>query len=179
MNQKALEYLKSLQESHSKAVNLSYNDLDLQEYLCPDSNMTNKEKAFAFAARSHMLDLKGNFKYGKDNINCSLGCNQMEDQPHLLSCPVINSQQETNDYSDLFGTNPEKTELITKKLMIKFNEFKTTVHRQSQPNAASTDNIDDNNVNIDVIHVVELDFFESSSHLRSVKRLITRRPSST
>ena len=97
------------------------------------------------------------FLYGKDNINCSLGCNQMEDQPHLLSCPVINSQQETNDYSDLFGTNPEKTELITNKLMIKFNEFKTTVHRQSQPNAASTDNIDDNNVNIDVIHVVELD----------------------
>ena len=112
--------------------------------------MTNKEKAFAFAARSHMLDLRGNFKYGKANINCSLGCDQMEDQPHILSCPAINAQTETNDYNDIYGNDPIKVQAITKKLMKRFSEFKATVHRQTQPSAAATSN--DNDI-IDIISV--------------------------
>ena len=153
VKQTALDYLKSQQAKHSKALNLSYNDLDIQAYLCPDSNLTNKEKAFAFAARSHMLDLRGNFKYGKVDTNCSLGCDQLEDQPHLLSCPAINAQIATNDYSDIFGNNPLKVETITRKLFSKYSEFKATVHRQNQPSAAATNDDNDNFVDIDVIDV--------------------------
>ena len=101
-------------------------------------------------ARSQMLDLRGNFKYGKKNINCSLGCDQTEDQPHILICPAINAPIETNDYSDFYGNDPIKVEAITKKLMKRFLEFKATVHRRTQPSAAATSNDNDN---IDIINV--------------------------
>ena len=90
-------------------------------------------------------------KYSKSNINCSLGCDQIEDQPHILRCPAINAQIETDDYNDIFGNDPKQVEAITKKLKKRFSEFKATVHRQTQPSAAATSSND--NVNIDVINV--------------------------
>ena len=146
---KALEFLKSIQSTHSKSSKLSYTEIALQEYLKPENNMTNKEKAFAFAARSHMIDVKRNFKNGKDNVTCSLGCNEPEDQHHLLTCQKINSQTSDIKYSDIYGNNPGKIEDITRKLFENFKQFKTTVHRQSQPSAATADsNIDTYNVNV-------------------------------
>ena len=146
---KALEFLKNIQSTHSKSSNLSYTEITLQEYLKPENSMTNKEKAFAFAARSHMIDVKRNFKSGKENLNCSLGCHQPEDQSHLLVCPKINSQAEEIIYCDIYGNDPRKVEDITRKLVDKFSKFKTTVHRTSQPSAATADsNIDTNNVNV-------------------------------
>ena len=118
--------------------------------------MTNKEKAFAFAARSHMIDVKRNFKNGKDNVTCSLGCNEPEDQHHLLTCQTFNSQTSDIKYSDIYGNNPSKVEDITRKLFENFKLFKTMLHRQSQSSAATADsNVDTNNVN--VTNVVELD----------------------
>ena len=40
--------------------------------------MTNKEKAFAFTARSHMLNVKCNFKFGKADLKCRFGCARMK-----------------------------------------------------------------------------------------------------
>ena len=155
---KALDYLKNKQSSHTKSKNMSYNELNLQEYLRPETNLTNKEKAFAFASRAHMLDLKNNFKIGKNDLNCSLGCNQLEEQPHLLSCPVINSESDQGNYSDIFGTDPKKIEAITKTLIDKFTKFKTTVHRSPEASAATANSdINDNNVNANVANAIELD----------------------
>ena len=118
-----MDYLKIKQSSHTKSKNMSYNELNLQDYLRPETNLTNKEKAFAFASRAHMLDLKNNFKMGKSDFNCSLGCNQLEDQPHLLSCPIINSESDQENYSDIFGTDPKKIEAITKTLIRQVNKI--------------------------------------------------------
>ena len=59
----------------------------MQEYLLPSNGMTNKEKSFAFAARSQMLDVKCNFKLGKPDLKCSLGFDSSDDQEHILLCP--------------------------------------------------------------------------------------------
>ena len=83
----AFKYLINLQKTHSKAKMMKYSELNLQQYLDSDFNpMTNKEKIFAFAARSHMLDLKCNFKLGKVDLKCSLGCDQDESQHQSDSC---------------------------------------------------------------------------------------------
>ena len=58
LNLQQFKYLKSLQKTHTKAKMMQYSELNLQQYLDSDCNpMTNKEKLFAFTARSHMLDL--------------------------------------------------------------------------------------------------------------------------
>ena len=82
----------------------------------------------------------------------------MEDQPHLLSCPIINSESDRGNYGDIFGTDPKKIETITKTLIDKFTKFKTTVHRSPEASAATADSdINDNNVNANVANAIELD----------------------
>ena len=77
--------------------------------------MTNKEKSFAFSARAQMLDVKGNFKAGKSNLRCSLGCNSIEDQEHLLHCPALSDDNltATPNYQDIFSKNHIKVKKVT------------------------------------------------------------------
>ena len=37
----ALDYLKNKQSSHTKSKNMSFNELNLQDYLRPEANLTN------------------------------------------------------------------------------------------------------------------------------------------
>ena len=64
--------MKTLQKTHSKSKKLQYKEIKVNEYLSASNEMTNKEKAFAFSARSQMLVVKNNFKAGKSELNCSL-----------------------------------------------------------------------------------------------------------
>ena len=65
VNEKAFEYLKNLQQTHSKAKPIQYEKFSLQNYLRADNKLTTKEKSFTFAARTRMLELRANFKRGK------------------------------------------------------------------------------------------------------------------
>ena len=69
---KAFDYLKNLQQTHSKARPLQYEKLMLQDYLKSENQMTIKEKAFTFALRTRMIDLKSNFKVGQKDLKCRL-----------------------------------------------------------------------------------------------------------
>ena len=62
--------------------------------------------------RSRNIDVKANFKkkFTFDNVEkleCSLGCSEIEDQEHLLSCkPLLNELRGTGthvSYKDLFS----------------------------------------------------------------------------
>ena len=145
----AFKYLISLQKTHSKATMMQYGELNLQQYLDSDCNpMTNKEKIFAFTARSHMLNVKCNFKLGKEDLKCSLGCDQDETQNHVFVCPALGSEdsEETANYEDIYGNDKEKVKLVSKVLMTRFQQFqkeKTTVHRTPKP-CAATANINAN-----------------------------------
>ena len=107
--------------------------------------MTNKEKIFAFTARSHMLDLKGNFKLGKVDLRCSLGCDQDETQQHLFVCPALDDDDSeiSGKYEDIYCNDREKVRDVTRALMSRFEQFlnkKTTVHRTPNPCAAIVKN---------------------------------------
>ena len=151
----AFRMLTKIQQSHSKSRSLGYNELAMQKYLCSDNNfMTNKEKIFAFTARAHMLNLKGNFKEGKKDINCSLGCDNVEDQKHLYYCPaIIEVGEEAIRYEEIYGNDLDKLKRVTQRLMKRFQELTTSVNRQFMPCSATAEtNIDDNNlVNVSVV----------------------------
>ena len=155
-----IKMLISLQQTHSKAERIKYSELELQKYLGSGNNfMTNKEKVFAFTARSHMLNVKCNFKYGKDNLKCRLGCDMEETQEHLFECPAIKDVTRSSEsYTDLFSNKPEKVRSVTRVLMERYQRLEsenTSVNRQSMPSSAATDiDIDDSNsVNVPVVEL--------------------------
>ena len=160
----ALTMLTKCQQTHSKSSGLKYNELKMQSYLTSEDNfMTNKEKIFAFTARSHMLELKANFKLGKTNIQCSLGCDNVEDQKHLFDCPELKDEEENDDevlsYEGIYGNDLDKVRRVTQRLMERFKKFTTMVNRQTKPCSATTvNNIEDDNiVNRSDVSVVDLD----------------------
>ena len=116
----ALKFLTNIQQTHSKSKKMKYNDLVMQDYLCSESNfMTRKEKIFSFTARAHMLNLKGNFKEGKQDVNCSLGCDSVEDQKHLYDCPELedDTNEEVMIYEEIYGSDHNKVKRVTQRLM--------------------------------------------------------------
>ena len=51
-----------------------------------------------------MIDLKCNFKFGKSDLKCSLGCDQDETQQHLFDCPAlddVDSEETAGKYETL------------------------------------------------------------------------------
>ena len=143
--------LKEIQESHSKSKKLKYNEMKMNDYLAANTGMTRNEKSFAFCARSHMLNVKKNFKFGKTDLKCSLGCDTMEDQEHILQCPVLKEENENHqiNYTDIYSNDPCKVKnvtLILKRKFDKFTKLNATVHGQSSQtgsSAAESENIVD------------------------------------
>ena len=126
----ALHHLQNLQKLHSKSQNLSYHDLQLQDYLKPGHNMTKKEKCFTFAARTRMLDVRCNFKQGKSDLSCRKCQSFEESQQHLLLCSALrdNSLVDTDsipDYHDLFSSDKAKIATIARLLLEKFKLLNT------------------------------------------------------
>ena len=144
---KAFDYLKNLQQTHSKARPLQYEKLMLQDYLKSENQMTIKEKAFTFALRTRMIDLKSNFKVGQKDLKCRLCDKHDEDQQGLLICSALNPEPTRTSpaYNDLFSEKKEKITKIAMILKDKFLIFQNIlqVHgqrkaRQSQLCAASS-----------------------------------------
>ena len=156
---KAFIFFTLIQQTHSKTKLISYKELTMQNYLCSENNlMTKKEKIFAFTSRAHMLDLRGNFKAGKTNIKCRLGCDNVEDQTHIYYCDALEDEdsEPTLRYTDIYGSDSEKIRKVTQRLIKRFQKLTTTVHRQPEPCAATDADTDDNHDNI-VDVSVELD----------------------
>ena len=89
----AFKYLTKIQSTHTKAENIKFKTLELQDYLKSESDMTINEKSFAFAARSRMIDVKCNFKFGKADLKCRKCLIQDETQEHLLSFMFSSTRQ--------------------------------------------------------------------------------------
>jgi len=133
---KALQYLTKLKESHSKAKNIKHDKIQLQPYLRSETkNLTINEKKFIFAARTRMLDVKGNFKTGMLDRKCRKCEATDETQQHLLDCPALSDSslvRGTPSYDDLFGAKPS---IIGKILQSKFKLLMTPC---APPSAATT-----------------------------------------
>merc|ERR1712115_259752 len=98
------EYLNQLQQS-KKLKNLSYEKLEMQDYI-KNKNMSNKEKQLLFSLRTKTYNVRNNFKNRfKGNLNCLLGCNQLEDQEHVfVYCKFIPSPITMEEYSCIYGS---------------------------------------------------------------------------
>ena len=61
VSEAAFHYLENIKKTHSKAKNISYNNLEMQPYMkC--SNFTTNEKLLLFKLRTAMVDVKMSFK---------------------------------------------------------------------------------------------------------------------
>ena len=122
---KAFIYLTELKNSHSKTKLIKHEKLELQGYLQSGrNNLTIKEKQFIFAARTRMLDLKGNFKIGKTEILCRKCDSSDETQEHLMECPALIDQSlvvNPVNYQSLYGDDPTSIGriLLSKLLKLK------------------------------------------------------------
>ena len=132
----AFEYLQSLQATHSKLKVLKYSALKLQSYLQPGTEkLTIQEKQFAFRARTRTLDLLGNFKTGKQNIDCRACGKAPELQPHLLQCEKLSNSEIVSDpivYEDIHSEDSKKVAALARILMTKHDQFKKHI-KPSEP----------------------------------------------
>ena len=157
---KSFKSLIKAKEKQSKGKETRYEDYSFQECLQANSDLSIKEKRFAFAVRSRGLDLRNNFKVGKTDLKCRLCKELLEDQAHLLTCPALSNggQSQTTSqppYSDMFSKNIEELKKITKILLSKFTSFSIQVNRLPTKKSSSAAKVSNNNDNI--ITLVDLE----------------------
>ena len=136
---KALEYLREVQQKHSKSKNIQYSELKLQEYLRSHRSGTINEKARLFQIRSRMLQLKANFKTGQENIMCTLCEAEEESQTHLLSCKALSSysvisSDRTPVYEDIYSEDANMVEAMGWILMERFDQWKDKLNNPDARN---------------------------------------------
>ena len=102
----AVAWLLSEKAKKSKLKELEYEKLECQNYL-RSSELETREKKLLFQIRTRMIDVKANFKNHYSDIFCPLGCENEDDQTHVLHCKIL--LQNNNDittcnveYSDIF-----------------------------------------------------------------------------
>ena len=146
----AFIYLSDIQSGHSKTKNLQYSGLKLQPYLSSQRETTIKQKATLFKLRTRMLNVRDNFKSGKEDVLCKCCQKEIESQIHLLSCEkLMDNSLVTNlhRYEDLFLEDADKVEAIGHILAEKFELFKK--YNPSAHNAIpAEDHPEDSNDNV-------------------------------
>ena len=127
LSTKAFNYLAEIKETHSKVRKIKHNELKLQPFLASNQReMTIKEKQFAVAARTRMLDLRTNFKVGAADTKCRRCKREEETQEHLLYCPALSDHclvQGVPLYSDILEENTTKIATITRILSERYQSF--------------------------------------------------------
>ena len=135
------KYLIKKKEKHSKTNDLSYDKLEVQNYLKTDNNLTNDEKYFLFKLRTRMANVKANFKNSFIDLKCKLGCINSEDnQKHIIECDIIlNESQKLAhntkiEYEDIFQEDSklqnEAAKLIYHAWKIRENLIETRMGAQ-------------------------------------------------
>ena len=123
IQKKAFEYLMDKADGHSKSKCLKYDSLKMQSYLKAESDTTIAQKCFFFRARTKTMDVKGNFKQGNTNLECSKCEKEVETQQHILQCEALSSNSvvtQLPEYEDLHGADPDKIRRIGLILLEKF-----------------------------------------------------------
>lgn len=114
-------------ENHSKMDNIQYDNLKKQNYL--SSNLFPQRAKLLFKLRTHMLDVKYNFKnMFKEDTLCPLCQKHNDSQEHLLSCEKIHETPIiTTRYMDLFSKNIKMQLQIFKALEESWDKRKKLV----------------------------------------------------
>ena len=93
----AYQQLMSLKETHSKARNLKYCNLKMQNYLKPRRvKLTEEEIQTIFKIRSQGRDVKLNYRGKYANLECRVCKKEEESQKHLYECDDISKMISDN-----------------------------------------------------------------------------------
>ena len=109
----AFKYLTKQKEEHKKVKNLVYKDLQIQPYLT-SKLFNNEERNLLYSLRSMCHPAKQNFrKMNRNNLLCSFGCLQTEDQFHMfIQCPYLKLPNQPSSYDNIFKDLEEQKEAI-------------------------------------------------------------------
>ena len=114
----ALNFLKSIQDKHTKMSNLNYQELKCSKYLL-DNRLSNEDKKLLFKFRTRMYTVKANFRTQfKDKLDCKLCKSAIESQAHLFECneiknmiPELKSNSKVK-YEHIFGNIGQMREVV-------------------------------------------------------------------
>ena len=86
----ALSDLKQKQEKGSKGRNIHYEDkFMMADYLCPNNQLSVEDQRIVFQIRSRTNPIQANI--GKTQL-CPTGCGNFLENPHILSCEILNPE---------------------------------------------------------------------------------------
>ena len=109
----AFKYLSNKKEGHKKVKNLVYHDLKIQPYLTSQL-FNNEERNLIYSLRSMCHPAKQNFhKMNKNNLLCSFGCPQIENQFHIfMHCPYLKTPNQPICYENIFKNIEDQKQAI-------------------------------------------------------------------
>ena len=122
MRKIAFRDLNKIHEEKQKGKFIKYNCLTMADYLLPEANLTTEDKLQLFSVRTEMND--NPFNYGGKDL-CNLGCQEFQNNSHILSCLRVNEDTQIFKYED-FLNGPLKL-----KVQI-FEKFKENLIRREQ-----------------------------------------------
>ena len=118
----AFQRLISIKETHSKARNLKYCNLKMQNYLKPSRvKLTEEEIQTIFKIRSRVTDVKLNYRGKYENLECRVCKKEEESQKHLYECDDISKSIADNrkkvEFEKIFGENLRNQVEIAKEFI--------------------------------------------------------------
>ena len=118
----ALLKLSQKKQWHSKMSNLTYTNLEIQEYL-KKKDITPTQAKIVFKFRTRMEKFSENFKGGKPTKQCPIRTETEDTQEHSFKCKVINMNiQVEGNLSDIFTLDIDKKTAKTLESIVKFRE---------------------------------------------------------
>ena len=100
----ATKYLDDLAKPHSKSAKIRNNLLKKKSYFT-DRRFSREDVQLLFKLRTKMINCKSNFSNAYDNqLQCRM-CEEpdsVENEDHLLTCSVLNTENYDVQYSDVF-----------------------------------------------------------------------------
>ena len=131
---KTFKDLKSQQQEHSKVRSITYTKFEIQSYMT-SSLFSNEMVRVLFNMRCSMTKgIKSNFSsIFRNDIGCKMKCNQtgaIDNQEHLLSCPILLSNLKSDqissvNYDNIFGSLEEQRKVVN--VLIQLPEIRNKI----------------------------------------------------
>ena len=102
---KAFEYLLHKQNKGSKGKAITYNCLEMADYLLPSANicLNDQREIFAIRCRTNPLTANRGIKE-----YCKTNCGEILNNPHIFKCTILNKESTYNIENILNGSVEEK-----------------------------------------------------------------------
>ena len=136
VSKQAFEYLKGHMKNVQKGREVKFESFQTSKYLCPKSNLNEKEMKNIFLMRSRNLLVKGNFPTMFTNVKCvAKGCQQDETSKHLYECNIYENRFNNKNvkFEEIFSNKIDSMKFIQKVVMNKFKQREVLLSSLEDP----------------------------------------------